>query len=124
MKNLKHTPGPWKWVWADAETPRLEGNIYYNDMNPVIVLQGYDCGCKGDARKVCPLHPSDADKKLIEAAPEMIEALIKDFKTMFYFYDNGYVEDDLSKNYEKMMNDRQALIEKATGLKIDEIIGE
>lgn len=65
----KHTPGPWEWDWR-----QIDGEA--------------DCGvrwikCEGHAYSVCraPRYQSqeqwEADARLITAAPELLEALIR-----------------------------------------------
>ena len=59
--SAKHTPGPWKWTAWNA----LQGKGY------VEVLRAVDAGY-GEYEIECD---NDADKHLIAAAPELLEAL-------------------------------------------------
>lgn len=95
----KATPGPWQWkVAGDAwPGPQLEGNIEYEDMNPILITTGCSSGkgAKGEVRgcmpdnykddplKACPLHPSPKDREFIAHSYCDIELLldyIKDLK--------------------------------------------
>lgn len=57
-QEMKHTPGPWEWSGL-----QLLGDCSDDSCSPVLIAQGD------------PFDPSDADKALIAAAPEMYEAL-------------------------------------------------
>lgn len=61
------TPGPWEWVGRDLESKHPDHFV------PVIET-GVDCGsfCYGGS---VDLKISDANAKLIAAAPELVEAL-------------------------------------------------
>ncbi|MEB2535869.1 hypothetical protein SB394_02670 [Burkholderia sp. BCCIQ04A] len=67
MNEIKHTPGPWEWVGND-----LESNFpgHYESVIEATV----DCGnfCYGGSVN---LKISDADARLIAAAPDMAMAL-------------------------------------------------
>ena len=98
-KNMKHTPGPWKYC-ADE--------IY----------------CEGDKKLLASVwHNQYANIRLIVAAPEMLECLIICFKNICI--DCGIMDfegiDCNFKNCEKV-NHLKILIEKATGMKIEEVI--
>lgn len=60
----QHTPGPWKWLGDCLEGPD------YSD----VIGSKVACGawCQGGS---CVLTISDADKALIEAAPDLLDAL-------------------------------------------------
>ncbi len=66
----KHTPGPWKW----------EGDYQNEAISPGVVTLGDDGAC-GDP-ECCDDGPSfhieitEADARLIEAAPDLLAALV------------------------------------------------
>ena len=95
MIELKHTPKPW-------------------DENGLYVILRYADKHDMDFEKSEENMPySREDAKLIAAAPEMLEALIKWHKIIF---DKKYTDDSMLESQSR------ALIEKATGLKIEEVL--
>lgn len=92
----KATPGPWKWTGAGSgwPGPQLEGNIEYEDMNPILITTGCgndkktEEGIKGcmpdnyedDPLKACPLHPSAEDREFIANSYCDIELLLDHIK--------------------------------------------
>ncbi len=85
----KSTPGPWKWSGDKGwPGPQLEGNIQYEEMNPILVTTG--CTNENDTNSVqgcmpdkfdnplqaCPLHPSTGDREFIANAHSDIELLL------------------------------------------------
>jgi hypothetical protein len=66
----KHTPGPWRWVpEPDTTSPWLEyGDLY--SASSEVVLSGWEDDFEGGVRV-----NSHADARLMEAAPELLEAL-------------------------------------------------
>jgi len=68
MNEIKHTPGPWKWSGRELEQ---DGGDYKD-----VIHTEVSCGqfCYGGC---VDMTVSDADKLLIAAAPELLEALIK-----------------------------------------------
>jgi hypothetical protein len=102
MKNLKHTKGPWK-TWGN-------GDLY------VSVTAD-----KANAKNICifalsnieiDIEEYNANASLIAAAPEMLEMLI-------FLYENAVTDITDDSFVSKLEN----LIEKATGMKFDEVIG-
>ena len=90
MTQADHTKEPWRWASAVEGTMQLEGNIEYEDMNPVLIARGCDKGCfpnglGGDPNQVCPLLPTKADRDRITACvnacaglnPEAIQRLVE-----------------------------------------------
>ena len=83
----KHTPGPWVWDKADLSFRSADGEEL------IIAL-----GCEGIAEDVWngritweEFAPSDADARLIDAAPDLLEVLEKVQAWM-----NGGVDDELA----------------------------
>jgi len=97
MGKLKHTPGPWE----KRSIPKCKRAIYRKDKKGLCISL-----VLGDNLK----EQADANARLIVAAPEMIEALIK-----IYMHSDLYpIDSDYVIN----------LIEKATGMSIEEVLDE
>lgn len=70
MSVTKHTPGPWEWdgnVWAydaDNEAPWLVQSPWQSVESKTVLKGSIKCD-------------SEADARLIAAAPELLEALVK-----------------------------------------------
>ena len=108
MSKLKHTQGP--WVISDevdfdsfisGSTGKFENVIC---SSPRSYKRGKN-GCKNYA----PWHDN---KLLIAAAPEMLEALIELYKWLY------------SKEYYQTAEILKELIEKATGMSIEEVLSQ
>lgn len=70
MSGVKHTPGPWNWVPSPHAT--------HPDMGAFFSEGGQRVCWFGDAEQYYPSQgepPSDADARLIAAAPDLLEAL-------------------------------------------------
>ncbi len=109
MKNLKSTPGQWKI--SISGNPSFELCITTDKGGSVCHLTQW------------PEH--EANARLISMAPEMAEEMIKDLK---YSIESG-CNKCVNRFYTDACNDcrkmrKIKIIEKATGLKIDEIIGD
>ena len=94
MSKLKHTPGPWEIKQDDRG--------YFENIGPLSM--GFT-----HADDVW-LDIEEADARLIAAAPEMLGALIMIYKV--------WHEDSI------LISSVKAIIEKATGLKIGEVLNE
>lgn len=81
MNKLKYTPGPWEWVrppfWGGYDG--IVGKNYASVLFP-------DCDNINNGAGLFFKYPSKADRKLIAAAPDMYEALMK-------IYANNNIED-------------------------------
>ena len=103
MKKLKHTPGPWSWQ---------EGDRYIRMRNEDSEKKGY----WSESQKITETYyvnnseETMSNNLLIAAAPEMLEALIMIYKV--------WHEDSI------LISSVKSVIEKATGLKIEEILNE
>ncbi len=90
----KATPGPWSWG-SIAREPQLEGNVDYDEMNPILVARG--CGNDNDKGSevrgcmpgkyedplwACPLHPSAADRDFIAHSHDDIKRLLAHSKAL------------------------------------------
>jgi hypothetical protein len=93
MNKLKHTRGPWKKIYNKANPEKYSDYHVISKHN--IVAVGIN---------------SESDANLLSAAPEMLECLISLYKTLSSFGSN------ISKCGSK------EIIEKATGLKIEELL--
>ena len=104
---LKHTPGPWN----DSDG--------YGD-----IIHGPNSEHIADVRGFGAKLPMDANGRVIAAAPEMLECLIESC----YFQHKIYVKDKNDKIglriFTDMLEKEIKIIEKATGLKIEELINE
>lgn len=70
MSGVKHTPGPWHWVPSPHAT--------HPDMGAFFSDGGQRVCWFGDAEQYYPSQgepPSDADARLIAAAPDLLDAL-------------------------------------------------
>ena len=103
---LKHTPGPWKAVKTEDVESRLD--ILIQSEDNIIIGWAY--------------RDETENARLIAAAPEMLEALKnwnKSFGDSLRFQDyHVNVFDALNKRY----IESKKIIEKATGLPIEEVI--
>jgi len=95
MKKLKHTRGPWK--------------VAYQDKNIVVMPEKANKKGTGNQYCECAGGNHDNNARLISCAPEMLEALIFMIK-----HNQDLCED--------CRIDAVKLIEKATGMKIEEVI--
>ena len=107
MNKLKHTPGPWKELfngnyWDIKCLGDDDGDI--NTYNPNIAY------CMDNKNYEHTAHHSEFNARLIAAAPDMLEALIK-------IYNNGNIN-----GFEYVIIEE--VIERATGLKIEEVLNE
>jgi hypothetical protein len=101
VKKLKHTKGPWGF-----DSFGIFKKEYI--IAPSLSNAEYGCG-----------RIKEADARLIAAAPEMLEALIESVKEGFALVRKYKAELPADWKEDK----RVVAIEKATGLKIKEVIG-
>ena len=104
MSNLKHTPAPWRierdgWnschiMKADTTIWIAETSLYYDS--------------------------AEANARLISCAPEMLEVLINEYKNMCEYC--GIEDCEVKDNDKRCGSKMKEVIEKATGLKIEEAI--
>ena len=94
----KHTPGPWKV--AKPSRSHANGNPMYGLVGPEIVADYEDWGF------------TEANARLIAAAPDLLEALKEANKELEYLNDpKGFV----SMRQERIMEKARAAIAKASG---------
>lgn len=75
MTTENHTPGPWKW--DRVPLPGISSTAVAEVLNPVDE-HGRPCGSailRHDANGQTPWVPTEADKSLIAACPELLEEL-------------------------------------------------
>jgi hypothetical protein len=107
MSKLQHTPGPWVFTGSMHKKAYL---VNGGDK--------YICSVWDHLREDDNGHPIDMDKemqsnaRLIAAAPEMLEALIEQYKWLY------------SKAYYQTAELLKLLIEKATGMSIEEVLSQ
>lgn len=107
MSNLKHTPGPWKIEEHDDGYLQIETD-YKNGLNDVIICNGiYRSGGICDKKNA----------RLIAAAPEMLKALINLVKQL-----DDLGGDGLTLENEMKFTHYAGIIERATGLPIEEVL--
>jgi hypothetical protein len=98
MSKLQHTSGPWK------ECKRGDYSEDFDKQSQIII---------GDEMRICAVHSydieSEANAHLIAAAPEMLEALIFEAKIS---------QNDICGIPIRLIK----IIEKATGMSIEEIL--
>lgn len=100
MSNLKHTPGPWKideYGVLCSATP-INGDFY----PPIAIGSGYITASFTGNKET---EMSRANTRLCVAAPEMLKVLIDTYE------DIGDTDGSIA-----------AVIEKATGMKIEEVL--
>lgn len=107
-EEVKHTPGPWKW-WTSCSWRRLMGDVYEKERH---VLQ--------PTNHPIDHHPdiivTDADMRLIEAAPELLEACTE---AQYFWYEakEGMSQMAYRENAERVRDLLLAAIAKAEGKK-------
>lgn len=119
---FKFTPGPWESFNDDSDHQPV---CFVGESN--IDNKGYEVG-----QRHTQMHEGDAmyDSKLISAAPEMLEALIESDKMIQeiidYIHEKLFIAMDVTKLRKWMEKSykHQKLIEKATGMKWDDIISK
>ena len=113
MKKLKHTPGPWK-AHYNVPTAVIPGHLIKadNETQTPIASLWVGGGTKGKPRQL-------ANARLIAESSEMLKTMINSFKMLFKLWDTEEWDYDEVKNQINCMQDN---IEKATGLKISDII--
>jgi hypothetical protein len=99
----KHTPGPWRHEGTFDSVVRGADNSY------VAVSSGYQKGGW--------VSLTQANARLIAAAPEMLEALIEAYKINNHWGANNYHK--WSDSFEETV---VKIIERATGLSIEEVV--
>ena len=110
MGKLKYTPGPWEWYIIDHSAAILHaGDIFYKSIMTTSPCQSCYKKAKEWEWGRCTT-PNEANARLIAAAPEMLEFLINIIK-----YPDDLIREEFSINI-------VSIIEKATGMKIEDII--
>ena len=104
MSKLKHTPGPWVKDYGHTE-----GHIKTLH-NPKVHTETVIKYRYNMCEEILTEEEIEANARLISAAPEMLEALIK-------IYNNGNIN-----GFEYVIIEE--VIERATGLSIEEILNE
>jgi hypothetical protein len=115
MSKLQHTSGPWFYDHNVSQIYSQGGNGRYNDIPENYMANEWNNVCCVDdffnyKTREYLYERQKANARLIAAAPEMLEALIEFLKF------NG------AQNTEEYQLKVLKLIEKATGLSIEEIL--
>jgi hypothetical protein len=95
-----HTPGPWKAL-PDTGSESFAFEVTGQRMEGVALVYAYDT-------------PSDANARLIAAAPDLLEAL-RDALTGFTDLSNGWPERELHMRPADVIAKAQSAIAKAEG---------
>lgn len=111
---LQHTPGPWRVEEHDDGYLQIETD-YKNGFNDVIVCNGlYKSGGICDKKNA----------RLIAAAPEMLDALLREYELFKNIYDMGLLMlgTQMQEKFERALEIKKSAIERATGLTIGEVL--
>jgi hypothetical protein len=110
-KKLKHTPGPWTYFKEKQEIDVMNMTIFFD------TVQFKENGISENLVRLNDDN-SEANARLIAAAPEMLECLIE---ICTYLQTNKLNSILPTSGYHKNMIN---IIEKATGLTIEEVLNE
>lgn len=117
MTKLQHTPGPWS---KDYKSTKGHIKTLCDIKNHTKTVCKYRYNL---CEEILPESEIEANGLLIAAAPEMLEALIKYYKIIFY----KIIFPSYGSNFdlcEIKMSEAKELIEKATGLTIEEVLSK
>ena len=111
MKNkLKHTPAPW-----ELKRDGWNGQYVYGNDERVLNKKRYiaDVDLNYDG--------AEANARLITAAPEMIDKHITEYIWLVKLWNCDFIN-ERPDIFNKIIFDKKEVIEKATGLKIEDIL--
>ena len=117
MSKLKSTPGPWEITIGQHSFA-----IYAKEENHQILIEA-DIRQNGITDDTW--NRMIADAKLRAAAPEMLEDKIKDFEELGPWLSAALEDEKTCEEFKKIIQEwfnRFNIIEKATGLSIDEVL--
>jgi hypothetical protein len=115
VSKLKHTPGPWEII--DHE----EHSCFSILRGPKLNHYGRNVFCTHAIDITDEMREIQlADARLIAVAPEMLECLIRNYQDVLKL--NKFLSSQMHHPYSLMENEIKNIIEKATGMKIKEII--
>lgn len=103
MGEPKFTPGPWKWIWFGTTLKLVSGEIVVLDTDSMTV---YDHGL-GFNR--------EADRQLIEAAPELLKQLQKLIESSQKVIDLSDRDHDAWNETKAVIANGKVVIKKARG---------
>ena len=106
MEGLKHTEGPWKYEKGDEECHPGQHFVCWNGT-----------GC--EETTICETHYGEHDARLIAAAPDMLETLIKSHNELIGI---SRLQDWHSEAFRTLIGKIENTIESATGFEINEVL--
>jgi hypothetical protein len=130
MIKFKHTPGPWGYDKTHEKSLNYWYVITHNDgYGPIVDVGGTDLnGQIAEAKHlITDKKEIEANARLIAAAPEMLDWILKRITLENERIENLYNRDKLNQIIAKIeINEKEGLnlIEKATGLPIEEVLND
>lgn len=122
MNKLKHTPGPWEKDYG-ATLHHIKAT---NDKRGTPTVCKYNDSFKSGGPLIVADSLIDEEREanglIIAAAPEMLEMLIRVYRNMCEDCDTKTSYCDYGKSTCTLKYDMKNLVEKATGMSIEEVL--
>ena len=115
MNKLQHTPGPWESAGGDDSSYEI------NIGESTAFIARYD---KNTGAMVFSRDEMEANARLIAAAPEMLDTLLREYELFKNIYDMGLLMlgTQMQEKFERSLEIKKSAIERATGLPIEEVL--